>query len=477
MILELLRPHSRVLLGVLALSGLAAIGEAAGLALVSLLLNQLLGSTSGLPTSGLLEGLSARARSNPGGFFALVGVVYVARGVVTLLANYASIAVSLRIGDQWRMRLFAAMLGTPVSAERTKQGVLIQTVLDEPAIAANGLVAAGILAQAAASALTVYVTLIWLSPMVALALTAIAGIALAILTLLFRRARKISDQRSQIYRDGYGYITEMLSSLRQIKLFGLEEGVVRRAEGLVRRMRMVNRTGVTLGSSPRVLIEIVFVTAFAVILGVLAPRIGQVTLVSAAGLAVVAAMRLLPSFSMAAGTWVQVQRAIPAIRRIGSELQRLESSATERPDLAEAPTLSSNVEVRALQFAYPQRSWALRGIDLKIDAGSFVALVGPSGSGKSTLLDLICGLHDPADGGIIVDGVDLQNVSKASWRKQLGVVPQDGFLLSGTIGRTSASCAPTAPKTSCARRPPWSGPTASWRSCQPATTRSSASAG
>ena len=446
MIRTLLRPYSRVLIAVMSLSALAALGEASGLALVSLLLNQLLGASSTLPTPGLLRGVSERAQQNPGGFFALLALVYVGRSVVTLVANYASISVALSIADRWRMRLFAAMLGTSTREQPTKQGVLVQTVLDEPAIAANGLAAAGILVQAAVSALTVYLTLLWLSPAVAVALTAIAAIALAVLTVLFRRSRKLAEQRSQIFRDGYGYVTEMLGSLRQIKLFGLEEGVVRRAEGLVKRMRLINRTGTTMASSPRVLIEIVFVVAFALMLAVLAPRMGQAAIVSAAGLAVVAAMRLLPSFSAAAGTWVQVQRAIPAIRRIGSELERLERTSREPQDLAVAPALTRSIAMRDIQFAYPQRAWALRGVDLTMDAGSFVALVGPSGSGKSTLIDLLCGLHEPDSGSIMVDGVDLRGVSKDSWRKQLGVVPQDGFLLSGTVRENLCLLRPDCPE-------------------------------
>jgi ABC-type multidrug transport system fused ATPase/permease subunit len=72
--------------------------------------------------------------------------------------------------------------------------------------------------------------------------------------------------------------------------------------------------------------------------------------------------------------------------------------------------------------------------------------VGPSGSGKSTLLDLFCGLHEPDSGALLVDGTDLKGVSKASWRSQLGVVPQDGFLLSGTIRENLCLLRPDCPE-------------------------------
>jgi ABC-type multidrug transport system fused ATPase/permease subunit len=445
LIRKLLRPHSRLVIGVLLLSVLAALGEALGLALVSLLLNQLLGSRGTLPTSRLFEDLSTRVQSNPGAFFALLALTYVGRSIITLVANYSSIAVALRISDQWRMRLFGAILRTPLTGPPAKQGVLVQTVLDEPSVAAQGMSAAGIMVQAMVSALTVYVTLLWLSPSVGLALTVIAALAMGVLTALFRRSRKIAEQRSQIFREGYGYVTEMLGSVRQIRLFGLEQGVERRVEGLISRMRVVSRTSGTLASSPRVLIEIVFVIAFALMLAFLAPRIGQAEIMAAAGLAGVAAMRVLPSFSSAAGTWVQVQRAIYAIRRIGAELERMEGAIPE-PGKTSAPPFTREIQISDVQFAYPQRAWALKGVDLRIPVGSFVALVGPSGSGKSTLLDLLCGLHDPDQGAIVVDGVDLRSVSKASWRLQLGVVPQDGFLLSGTLRDNLCLLRPDCPE-------------------------------
>jgi ATP-binding cassette subfamily B protein len=77
---------------------------------------------------------------------------------------------------------------------------------------------------------------------------------------------------------------------------------------------------------------------------------------------------------------------------------------------------------------------ALAGIDLHILPGQTVALVGETGAGKSTLAKLIARFYDPQRGRILVDGADVRDLDSSALRSQLGIVPQEGFLFSGTIG-------------------------------------------
>jgi ATP-binding cassette subfamily B protein len=444
---SLLRPHVSRLIGVLSLSALSAAGEAFGLALFSVLLNQLLDAKAAPSVPGIMGGLRDFMVSSPRLFFALLALTYIGKSLLTLLSNYVSIAVALSIADGWRMRVLKALLDLPLRAIPAKQGVTLQLVLDEPTVAGQGLAAGGVLVQNLVSAATIYGTLLWLSPVTTAILTCIAVVALCVLMQIFRYSRSLGVQRSEAYTGAYGYLTEMVGALRQLKMFGLENRVEKRADGLVARMRMVARRSIAIASSPRIIIEVVFVVVFVAVLAVLAPRVGQTNMITSAGLAAVAAMRLLPSFSAAAGTWVQVQQAIPAMARIHSELERLEHAVeTSDRDGTALPPFERTIEVQAVEFAYAGRAPALRGVDLRIEAGKFMALVGPSGSGKSTLLELLCGLHDPDSGDILIDGVSLRSASKTQWRKQIGVVPQDGFLMSGTIRENLLLLRPDCPE-------------------------------
>ncbi|MBA3746533.1 MAG: ATP-binding cassette domain-containing protein, partial [Solirubrobacterales bacterium] len=88
--------------------------------------------------------------------------------------------------------------------------------------------------------------------------------------------------------------------------------------------------------------------------------------------------------------------------------------------------------------------WALHDISLKVPPGQTVALVGATGAGKSTIAKLVARFYDPTRGAVLIDGHDLRSVTQASLRRQLGVVPQEAFLFSGTIAENIAFGRPEA---------------------------------
>jgi ATP-binding cassette subfamily B protein len=96
--------------------------------------------------------------------------------------------------------------------------------------------------------------------------------------------------------------------------------------------------------------------------------------------------------------------------------------------------LRGQIELRDVSFAYPgQRQEALAGISLSVAPGETVALVGQTGAGKSTLVKLIARFYDVTSGRVLVDGVDVRDYDMASYRHQLGVVPQEAYLFPGTV--------------------------------------------
>jgi len=93
------------------------------------------------------------------------------------------------------------------------------------------------------------------------------------------------------------------------------------------------------------------------------------------------------------------------------------------------------VTLRGVRFGYPSSAAgeALRGIELRVDAGETVALVGETGAGKSTVLKLLARFYDPTAGSVMFDGHDLRRLDLAGFRAHLGYVPQEPFLFTGTI--------------------------------------------
>jgi ATP-binding cassette, subfamily B, bacterial len=110
-----------------------------------------------------------------------------------------------------------------------------------------------------------------------------------------------------------------------------------------------------------------------------------------------------------------------------------EPEVRDRPDARDLERIEGEVRFEGVRFGYGNGPEVLHGIDLDVAAGTTVALVGHTGAGKSTIAKLLARFYDPREGRITIDGVDLRDVTQASLRRQLGVVPQEGFLFAGTV--------------------------------------------
>jgi ATP-binding cassette subfamily B protein len=106
--------------------------------------------------------------------------------------------------------------------------------------------------------------------------------------------------------------------------------------------------------------------------------------------------------------------------------------------------IEGRVRFDDVRFTYGTGPEVLHGLDLDVPAGTTVALVGHTGAGKSTIAKLLARFYDPVEGRITFDGVDLRDVTQASLRRQLGVVPQEGFLFAGTVAENIAFGRPDA---------------------------------
>lgn len=108
-------------------------------------------------------------------------------------------------------------------------------------------------------------------------------------------------------------------------------------------------------------------------------------------------------------------------------------SVKDKPDAKPLPTIKGNIHFDNVVFEYEKGRAALKGINLQVQAGQSVALVGHTGSGKSTIINLVSRFYDITQGRITIDGYDIRDVTLQSLRSQIGIVLQDTFIFSGTI--------------------------------------------
>ena len=143
-----------------------------------------------------------------------------------------------------------------------------------------------------------------------------------------------------------------------------------------------------------------------------------------------------------------IARGIAAGQRM-FEILDTRTETADRPGAVVLPPFSSEIEFRDVTFRYPDDEGAvLRGVSFAVRAGEVMAVVGLSGAGKSTLVNLVPRFHDVTGGAILIDGVDVRDVTLPSLRRAIGIVTQETFLFDASVADNIAYAAPGTPRES-----------------------------
>ena len=133
-----------------------------------------------------------------------------------------------------------------------------------------------------------------------------------------------------------------------------------------------------------------------------------------------------------AGLWQEFQQAAIAVKRLGDVMNAPPEPYSTIP--ARSRNAEGRIDIENLSFRYAEdRPYLYQHLNLTVEAGNTIAIMGPSGSGKSTLAKLLQGFYQPSEGNIKIDGLDIRHLSANELRNHFGVVPQETVLFSGTI--------------------------------------------
>jgi ATP-binding cassette subfamily B protein len=232
------------------------------------------------------------------------------------------------------------------------------------------------------------------------------------------------------------YLQETLSGVRVVRAFGQE----RRHEGQFAELndeyRDVNMRTVRLNAAYFPSVELLSAVATAVILLYGATQVGGAEGITIGVLAsfVFYLQSFFDPIQQLSQLYTTYQAGMAALDKV-FELLDEEPDVVEHPAASELPPVRGEIDLDDVSFSYGTEgaAYALRDVSLTVPPGQTVALVGATGAGKSTLAKLVARFYDPTRGRVTVDGHDLREVSQRSLRSQLGVVPQEGYLFSGTI--------------------------------------------
>jgi ATP-binding cassette, subfamily B, bacterial len=386
----------------------------------------------------------------------LVVAGFLGSAVLYALASYAQTYLVGWVGQRalqdLRIQLFSHLQRLSIGFySRNRAGVIISRITNDVE-ALDQLVEDGMatLFQSTLTLIGVVAILFVLDAHLAL-LTFLALPLLAIGGLAFRIA---SADAYRLTREKIasitGYLQETLSGIRVVRAFGQEPRHIARFAELNEENRAANMTTVNLNAAYFPAVEFLssLVTVEILLVGGIAAIEGHTS--TGVVFAFIAALNnFFDPIQQLSQLYTTYQSGMAALDKIFDLLDQ-QPDLVDPPNPVELPTLRGELRFDDVSFRYgaadqdDEAGWALRDIDLAIAPGETVALVGETGAGKSTFAKLVARFYDPTEGRVLVDGHDLREVSSRSLRSQMGIVPQEGFLFSGTVRENIAFARPSA---------------------------------
>jgi ABC-type multidrug transport system fused ATPase/permease subunit len=407
------------------------------------------------------------------GALTVIVVVFLISAAALWAASYVQTYLVGWIGQRalqdLRERIYSHLQAMSIGFyTRNRPGVLISRMTNDVQ-ALDQLVTDGIvtLFSSTLTLLGVVVILLVLDVQLAL-ITFLTFPLLALASIIFRVA---SAGAYRLTRERIAnitaYLQETLSGVRVVRSFGQEPRHIEEMDRLNEENRLANLRTVYLNASYFPSVELL-------------SSIGTAAILLFGGYQVIdgkVEIGILVSFIGYLATFFdpiqQISQLYTTYQQGMAALDKIFDLLDTRPDTADAPDaidpgeIRGEVRLEGVWFSYaedarralaaqpdapppdpdapePEPGWALQDIDLTMLPGQTVALVGETGAGKSTLAKLIARFYDPQRGRLTVDGTDVRELSAAALRSQLGIVPQEGFLFSGTIRENVAFGRPEA---------------------------------
>jgi ABC-type multidrug transport system fused ATPase/permease subunit len=380
----------------------------------------------------------------------IVGAFLVA-GLLNWVMSYAQTYLTGWVGERiladLRNRLFDHLQRLSLGFyERNRAGVIISRLTNDVE-AIDQLVTDGVasLVQNTLTLIGTAILLFVLDWRLALA-TLLVIPFMSIGTIIFRIR---SSRAYAAVRERLGLVTatlaEDIAGMRIVQAFTRERTNVENFRKVAERYRDSNMETVVLNGLYFPFVDLLSSIALAVVLGYGGHLYfqGDITLgtLFAFLLYVQNFFDPVQQLSQLYNTFLSATAALDKITDVLDE----EPEVLDKPGAGPLPYVEGRVRFDNVRFGYGDGPEVLHGLDLDVPAGTTVALVGHTGAGKSTIAKLLARFYDPREGAITIDGHDLRDVTQASLRRQLGIVPQEGFLFAGTVSENIAFGRPDAP--------------------------------
>ncbi len=373
-----------------------------------------------------------------------VGVVLAFQLLANLIRSHLLIELRTRLDTKMTLGFLSHLLSLPYAYfSKRSAGDLMMRVGSNTQI--RELLTSSMLSTLLDGSLAVIylALLVLLSPPLAALTAAVGGLQLVVLLLSRHRYAALTSQDLESQARAQSYLVQMLVGIETLKVGGAEDRALEHWANLY-----VDELNVSLTRSRMQAI----IDAINGLLQTAAP----LALLGAGALLVIDGdLRLgtmLATTALATGFLTPLSSLVASalqLTMLGSYVERIDDVFVTEPEQRRdatvmPPRLTGAIELHRVSFRYgPADPLVVRDVTLAVAAGTTLAIVGRSGSGKSTLAALLLGLHRPTEGRIVYDGYDLNELDHKLLRQQLGMVPQNPFVFSGSIRSNIALADPS----------------------------------
>ena len=384
-----------------------------------------------------------------GGIFTSLGIPYTFRlllvfigalFVIRIFALFAIQNVTASIVFGYARDMRARMFDATVSARwpflsRQKVGHLDQLLITNTTNTSQFFGIFSTCVLIVTKAIAYIIVAVNISVPVAFLSFAVGALLFFVLKPLFGMNKRLSTEGEELNRTLAHFVSQHISGMKSIKSAAIESAIAGKIRLYFERIRKVQVHMVTIRGSLEMGIQF---AGLAFVAGVFAYmyRSGNFNFASFA--VIVYAVNQI---------FAQVQSAQVQLHALSSMLPYLSSADryqkeavlnAERSGGTHSASIQENIEFKNVSFSYPDRESVLKDVSFVVARGQIVAITGPSGVGKSTVADLILHLIEPTKGAIFADGEDIRTISLGSWRRAVGYIPQEAFLLNDSISNNIA---------------------------------------
>ena len=247
--------------------------------------------------------------------------------------------------------------------------------------------------------------------------------------------KKSGDNANHYSKLAFQKVYEAITGLKEIRVLGKEDFFYDKTAQYVKSFAKNYSRQQILAMTPRYLLEFLMVLSI-VVLVLLAMLSGQDvnTIFNSIAVFAVAGIRLIPAMNGMSSSMIHLRYHTDTVNKLYDDLKRSNPTKLQLADIDSNFSFKS-LELKDVSFSYKNSDLkVLKNINLKIDAGEMVGIVGASGSGKSTLIDIMLGLLVPSSGKILINDIEIENI-KSSWLSCCAYIPQEIFIMDETFER------------------------------------------